>query len=208
MTRLQSFLLTAAVLVLAAGALAAQTQNIPLIQDQSDLEFVGQFNNNGADSLQFGYVSRMEGLDDIFTGTPQNETTARFTFVTHATTIRAITNGPFRIVNRVGTTTIYFNSGPSDFTNPASFSQGTPIQVSTYRQQVVVNLNQLTFLTTHMNTITDTHKFSIDGKNYRLGRVNGTFLTRYSGIVNSLDPVNFGWFGGTAVGTGAVPGRD
>jgi hypothetical protein len=204
MSRLRSFLLAMGMVILAAGSLCAQTKEIPLLEDQNDLEFIGQFNNAGATSEQFGYISRIEGLDDIFSGAPQNETTALFTFVTHATTIRVVINGPLRIVNRTGTTTIYLNNGPSDFSNPASFSQGTPIQVSTYRQQVVLNMVTLTFVTTHMNTITETHGFSINGVDYRLGHTKGTFRTSYFAVVNSLAPVNSGWFGGNAVGADKI----
>ena len=70
--------------------------------------------------------------------------------MTNATTDRVIANGPLRIVNRTGSTTIYLNTPPSDFSNPGSFSQGTPIQVSTYRQQVVLNTLTNAFVTTHM----------------------------------------------------------
>jgi hypothetical protein len=204
MTRLRSFLLATGMVILAAGTLCAQTNEIPLLEDQNDLEFIGQFNNVGTTSEQFGYISRIEGLDNIFSGTPQNETTALFTFVTHATTDRVIINGPLRIVNRTGTTTIYLNNGPSDFSNPSSFSQGTPIQVSTYRQQVVLNMVTLTFVTTHMNTITETQKFSINGADYRLGHTKGTFRTSYFAVVNTLAPVNSGWFAGNAVGADKI----
>jgi len=192
-------MLAVSMMILIAVPLVAQTV-IPLAEDQNDLEFVGQFQTNGPDSLQFGYISRIEGLNNVFSGTPHNETTALFTFVTHATTYQLILNGPFRVVDRTGTTTIYLNNGPSDFNNPASFSQGTPIQTSTYRQHVIVNLNTLTFTTTHMNTITDTEMFSRNGVNYRLGHPNDMFRTSYQGVVNSLDPVNHVWFAGSAVG--------
>jgi len=63
-----------------------------------------------------------------------------------------MTRPVFAIVNRTGTTTIYLNNASSDFSNPASFSQGTPIQVSTYRQQVIANTLTNAFVTVHMNT--------------------------------------------------------
>src|SRR5712671_3348504 len=139
MTRLRNLLLVAGITILTAGSLAAQTKVISMLEDQNVLEFVGQFNNTPTTSQQFGYISRIESLDNAFNGASQSEATAQFTFVTNATTDRVIANGPLRIVNRTGTTTIYLNTPPSDFSNPASFSQGTPIQVSTYRQQVVLN---------------------------------------------------------------------
>ena len=208
MTRFKQFQALAGIVVLAACSTHAQTRTIPMLEDQNDLEFVGQFQNSLTTSEQYGYVSRIEGLDNIFSGTPQNETTALFTFVTHANTDRVIGNGPERIVNRTGTTTIYLNTGPSDFSNPASFSQGIPIQVSTYRQQAVLNTNVLTFITTHMNTITETHPFWLDGVYYRLGHRDDTFRTSYLGVTTAATLPNTGWFGGNAVGAGILFRRE
>jgi hypothetical protein len=205
MTRLRNLLLAAGFTILTAGSLAAQTKIIPMLEDQNVLEFVGQFNNTPSTSQQFGYVSRIEGLNDTFNGNPQSEATALFTFVTNATTDRVIANGPLRIVNRTGTTTIYLNTPPSDFSNPASFSQGTPIQVSNYRQQVVLNTLSNAFVTTHINTITEAHAFWLNGTSYRLGRVSETFRTSYSGQGNTPGAVPSGWFGGNAVGADAPP---
>lgn len=203
MTRLGSLLLAAGITILTAGSLAAQSKVISMQENQNVLEFVGQVNNTATTSQQFGYVSRIEGLDDTFNAAPQNEASALFTFVTNATTDRVIANGPFRIVNRTGTTTIYLNTPPSDFSNPNSFSQGTPIQVSTYRQQVVLNTLTNAFVTTHMNTVTETRAFWLNGRSYRLGRVSETFRTSYSGQSNTPGAVPSGWFGGNAVGADA-----
>src|ERR1700694_3187003 len=128
--------LVLALVVVAAAVPAALA--IPIPADDAALEFVGQFNNVGAASQQFGYLSKIQGLSTVFSGTPENETTAMFTFVTNATNVRVVNNGPIRIVNRVGTTTIYLNTTPADFNNPASFSSGTPIQVSDYTQQAIL----------------------------------------------------------------------
>lgn len=181
------------------SAAAQKAIEVPLSQDQVVYEFVGQFNNNGNASQQFGYLSNVNGLDGIFSGEPQDETTAMLTFVTNANTDRVIVNGPFKILNRTGTTTIYLNTPPSDFTNPATFSQGTPIQVSDYRQQVIVNTSTSSFQTVHTNTVTSTKPFSLNGNMYRLGQVGGSFRTEYSGQVNPNAPPS-GWFGGNAVG--------
>jgi len=200
MTQLRSYLALAGLVIFSFGTLAAQTKIIPMTEDQNVLEFVGQFNNTPTTSEQFGYISRIEGLNDTFAGTPQNESTAQFTFVTNATTDRVIANGPLRIVNRTGTTTIYLNTPPSDFSNPASFSQGTAIQVSSYRQQVVLNTLTNAFVTTHMNTITNSSAFWLNGKRYRLGSVGETFRTSYSGQSNTPGASPSGWFGGNAIG--------
>ena len=136
---LASVMFAALTCVSAPAQKPAKVTNVPITEDQVVYEFVGQFNNNGSASQQFGYLSKVNGLDGIFNGEPENETTAILTFVTNANTDRVIVNGPFKIINRTGTTTIYLNTPPSDFTNPATFSQGTPIQVSDYSQQVILN---------------------------------------------------------------------
>jgi hypothetical protein len=200
MTQLRTFLALAAVTVLSVASLAAQTKVIPIAEDRNVFEFVGEFNNTATTSQQFGYISRIQRLDGIFSGTPENESTALFTFVTNATTDRVIANGPLRVINRTGTTTIYLNTAPSDFSNPASFSAGTPVQVSEYRQQVVLNTLTNAFVTTHMNTVTSTHAFWLNGTNYRLGRVGDTFRTSYSGQSNTPGSTPSGWFAGNAVG--------
>jgi len=135
-TRQVSFWLEA-VLVLITSAAASAQITIPITEQQVVYELIGEFNNSGLASQQYGYLSSVTGLDNAFSSTiTKNETTALFTFVTNATTFQVVNHGPFRIVDRTGTTTIYLNSGPSDFSDPSSFSQGTPIQVSSYRQQV------------------------------------------------------------------------
>jgi hypothetical protein len=181
------------------SAAAQMVTKVLLIEDQVVYEFVGQFNNNGSASQQFGYLSTVNGLGGIFSAEPENETTAMLTFVTNANTDRVIVNGPFKILNRTGTTTIYLNTPPSDFNNPATFSQGTPIQVSDYHQQVIVNTVTNSFETVHTNTITSTSVFSLNGTMYRLGRVGSSFRISYSGQVNPTAPPS-GWFGGNAVG--------
>lgn len=192
----------------AAGALVAIGLNgaaqitLPISEQQVLYEMTGEFNNSGTASQQFGYFANITGLDNVFSSTSiKNETTALFTFVTNATTIQVVTSGPFRIVDRTGTTTIYLNNGPSDFTNPATFSQGTPIQVSTYRQQVILNTLNNTFVTVHTNTITDVETFTLDGTTYRLGQLGKTFRTTYSGQANTPGGVPSGWFAGTSIGS-------
>jgi hypothetical protein len=188
-------------LIFAVACCSAQT--VQLVEDEPSLEFVGQFNNSGAASQQFGYISNIRGLSSIFSGVPQNEATAQFTFVTNATTLRVIANGPLRVVNRTGTTTVYLNTSPADFTNPASFSSGTPIQVSEYSQEVIINILTNAFTTTHMNRITTVNSFMLNGQKLRLGSVGSSFRTHYSGQVNTPGSAPSGWFAGYAVGVDA-----
>ena len=207
MTRLISCLMVLALSVLTLGQMPAQVVSIP--QDQVVYEFVGQFNNTPTTSQQFGYISTAKGLSPIFASdTTQDETTAMLTFVTNATTDRVIVNGPFKIINRTGTTTIYLNTPPSDFNNPSTFSQGTPVQVSSYSQQVISDGDTKTFVTVHVNTVTQVSPFTLNGKVYRLGRVGNSFRTNYSGEVNITGSGPTGWFGGNAVGMGTKWDRD
>src|SRR5215470_3141187 len=196
-------LAVAVVALLTCGVIAAQDQPalLPISEDRPSLEFVGQFINSGTSSQQFGYFSNVRGLNHIFTGTPQNEATAMFTFFTQATTLSVMTNGSVRVLHRVGTTTIYFNPNPAgDFNNPSSFQQGTPISVSNYSQQVVVDLVSGSFTTAHLNDITATTPFWLNGVQYQLGQVGRSFRTHYLGHVNSPGLLPSGWFGGYAVG--------
>jgi len=186
--------------VLSGTMAAAQAQVISFPQDKKIFEVVGQFNNSGTSSVQYGYLSNLRGLATIFTGEPQNESTALFTFVTNATTNRVISNGPFLIVNRTGTTTFYLNTPPSTFSDPASFGQGTPIQVSSYQQQVILNTQTGSFNTIHFNLVTSAPVFSLNGKLYRFGTVGTAFRTLYSGQVNGGTPPPSGWFSGYALG--------
>ena len=115
--------------------------------------------------------------------------------------MRVVSSGPLRIVNRVGTTTIYFNTSPAgDFNNPGSFQLGTPIQVSKYRQQVVFNTITSSFTTVHTNRITSNTPFSLRGHTRRLGAVGLSFRTSYFGYIDPAGGTPSGWFGGYATG--------
>ena len=192
----------ASVLVLISAGLASAQTTIPITEQQVLYEMIGEFNNSGSASEQFGYFVDITGLDNVFSSTStKNETTALFTFVTNATTFQVVNNGPFRIVDRTGTTTIYLNNGPSDFPNPATFSQGTPIQVSNYRQQVIINTLTNSFVTVHTNTVTDVETFTLNGVAYRLGQLGKSFRTTYSGQANTPGASPSGWFAGTSIGS-------
>lgn len=200
-TRRLNLCLAAVLVLISVGAASAQI-TIPITEEQVLYETIGEFNNSGSASQQFGYFADITGLDTLFSSTStKNETTALFTFVTNATTIQVVNNGPFRIVDRTGTTTIYLNNGPSDFTNPATFSQGTPIQVSDYRQQVIINTLTNTFVTVHTNTVTYVETFTLNGVAYRLGQLRKSFRTNYSGQINTPGAIPSGWFAGTSTGS-------
>src|SRR5688572_5642342 len=79
------------------------------------MELVGQVLNVPMTPIsnQYGYLSFLDGVDPVFTSTPHDETTARFSFTTAATTTQVINNGQLRIVDRTGSTTIYLDDVPN-----------------------------------------------------------------------------------------------
>ena len=182
-------------------------------------EVVGQVTNfppasagQPATSQQYGYLSLINGLtaDQIFTtANPalQNETTARFTFFTDAVTERVISNGRLRIVNRIGTTTIYLDETPDgDFSNRDTFRDGTPVLTMAYRQQVITDTGEgipvipgsATFTVMNLLTATALQTFEIGGANYRLGKRRDQFRQFYSGAPPATTPPS-GVFAGYAV---------
>src|SRR3984893_14083503 len=99
-------------------ALAAVCASAPLwasnaFHGQILMEYVGQVINGipaPASSTQLENLHGVAGVDSSL----------QFTFYTEATTVKAVANGPLRIVDRTGTTTIYLASTPGDFSNPTS----------------------------------------------------------------------------------------
>jgi hypothetical protein len=181
----------------------------PLTTPIGDIAFevVGQVTNLPPTTTnQYGYLSLINGLSagQIF-ATPnpaaQNETTALFTFFTDAVTERVIVNGRLRIINRTGTTTIYFDETPDgNFANPDSFRDGTPIVVTDYRQQVILDTgDDGTFTVMNLLTIVSTEPFEIGGERFRLGKTGDHFRQFYSGAPPTGTPALNGVFAGYAV---------
>lgn len=185
-------------------------------------EVVGQVTNfppagpgQSATSDQYGYLSLINGLEasQIFSTTDpalQNETTAHFTFFTDAITERVISNGRLRIVNRTGTTTIYFNETPNgDFSNRSTFRSGTPIVRMEYRQQVILDVGEMvvglpgtgTFTVMNLLKVAELQTFEIEGERYQLGKLRDQFRQFYSGAPPAAIPPH-GVFAGYAVSIG------
>ena len=196
-------------LLLGNGILNAQdVRTIIVREDRPDLTFVGQFSGSATGSLQYGYLARIEGISNVFNSvTVKNETTAMFTFVNNATNVQVVNNGPMRVVSRKGTTTIYYHQeGGANFADQSSFAVGTPIQVSDYDQQVMIEpAVSFPFQTTHLNTVTSTQSFALGGELLRLGRKRDAWRTHYLGHQNvGTSPVT-GYFVGYAVGVSRDP---
>ena len=155
------------------------------------MELVGQVNNDGASSFQFGYLSYINGIDTatIFAGIPQNETTALFSFYNDTTTRRVINNGPLRIIDRDGTSAIYFNAVPDgDFATPASFTDGTLVLAASLRHQVIIDTITGSFTATFVLTVTSNESFWLGDKNFRLGKVGQTLRLTFIGHLNTPAP--------------------
>jgi hypothetical protein len=175
-------------------------EEIKVGEGQVLYEIIGQvINSTPTTSTQFGYYTYIKGIDGLFAGAPENETTAWFTFHRETTNLRVTVNGPLRIISREGTTTVYLNAAPAgDFSNPDSFRAGTPIQISTLRQQVIVDTVSQTFTVVNQDTITSSTHFSVNGTTYQIGKAGDVFRTTKNGHLSG--PVPSGYFAGYSVG--------
>src|SRR6266487_2419460 len=95
-------------------------------------ELVGQFQNSATGvvpvtHIHYGYLSWVQGVSP-FGAAPQDEKSAIFTFFADGKTSPIQVNGPLRFGTRVGTLTVYRDpSTNSDFANPDTFRDGTPV---------------------------------------------------------------------------------
>jgi hypothetical protein len=181
-----------AVLVLAAVFASAPLWADEVFRGQILMEYVGQVINGTptpASSNQFGNLQAVSRVDPSL----------QFTFYTQAETVKAVANGPLRIIDRTGATTIYLTSAPGDFSNPDSFRSGSPVQVSTLQQQVIVDTSTGAFTVVNVNTITSATEFLSDGEEVQLGKVGQSFRTVLNGHLNAPGMSPTGWFGGYAV---------
>lgn len=210
-------LLTAVLVATVSPAGAAQKLPSPffgaLPEDQVAFEVIGQVKSSPspgpglpATSVQYGYLSYVAGLTDDQTYLPggaQNETTAFFTFYNESKTLRVTSHGRFTIIVREGTMTIYYNAAPAgDLTtpNPDSFRSGVPVQVSTWRHQVIFEPTPSgLFFVTFMNTIQTSQSFDAGGRFMRIGRPGDMFRISLVGGPDPAGLVN-GKFAGTAIG--------
>ncbi|MEO8426840.1 MAG: hypothetical protein ABI651_06985 [Verrucomicrobiota bacterium] len=196
-------LTTASSLERAQASESRSHENVEMIKvDEGQLlyEIIGQvINLTPTTSTQFGYYTYIKGVDGLFAGTPENESTAWFTFHRETTNLRVTVNGPLRIISREGTTTVYLNAAPvGNFSDPDSFRVGTPIQISTLRQQVIVDTVTQAFTVVNQDTITSTSRFSVNGTTYQIGKAGDVFRTTKNGHLSG--PVPSGYFAGYSVG--------
>jgi hypothetical protein len=187
----------------AAGHRALGATGVRQIR-QLSFEFVGQFQNSPAGvtpatHVHYGYLSYVGGTP-AFRASPQDETTALFTFFADAATLRVIVDGPLRIVTRVGRLSIFRDPSPDgSFGRPDTFRDGARVLVGTFRQQVVTNTVTGSFTTFHRVRIVSTRTFQVSGKKLQLGRRGQTFRIEFNGQGNMPGPPS-GYFGGYGVG--------
>ncbi len=180
--------------------LEAGAQPITLSEGEPAFEYIGNENDSGAIAKQFGYLSYVMGLP-AFNGTPEDVGHANFTFFTEALTQRVTTNGTLVILDRTGTTSVYLSTSPGSFSDPERFRSGSPIQVSTMAQQLILDTTTRDFTAVNVNTVTQATDFTLVGKQYRLGNVGDQFRTTLRGKANPAAPPGF-FIAGYAVGTG------
>lgn len=180
--------------------LPAGAQPITFTEGEPAFEYVGNENDSGALSKQFGYLSYVMGLP-AFNGTPEDVAHANFTFFTEALTQRVTTNGTLVILDRTGTTSVYLSTSPASFSDPDRFRHGSPIQVSTMTQQLILDTTTRDFTAVNVNTVTQTTEFTLAGKQYQLGNVGDRFRTSLRGKANIAAPPGF-FIAGYAVAVG------
>lgn len=191
--RTTSTLILTAVLLLAgmSAPVFPQGKTSTAVADVQ-FEFVGQVLNPSANaSIQLGYLTFISGVSgiELFNAGPQNETTALLTFYNDTFTERVINNGPLRIINRVGTTTIYLDAAPDgDFARPDSFRDGVPVQTSELKHQVIIDTITGAFTTTFVNTIISSDYFGLGSQNVLLGKVGQKFRMTVFGHTNTASP--------------------
>lgn len=155
-------------------------------------ELIGQvLNVNPSQSLQYGYLSRVSGLDPVATQarSPITEATALLTFYNDTTTQQVINNGPLRVIDRTGTATIYFNAGGGgDFGTPDSFRAGKPVQTSTLRHQVVIDTSTGYFTASFELAVNSVTVFTIAGASYHLGNVGQVYHWNVYGKLTATGP--------------------
>ncbi len=137
------------------------------------LEFIGQGQVvTPAEVYQYGYFTHVAGVENVFSGTPNNAATAFFTFMNKLSTTRATPHGPLTIVDRKGTTTIYLNpAGGASFEAPASFEAGTAVLTASLRHQVILDTaNGNTIFMQFDLTVISAETFTVGDQKHRLGR--------------------------------------
>jgi hypothetical protein len=188
--RLTLTLLATALLGLAGAALATGRPDHP--SPTILWELVGQVINGGAGgpsaSVQFGNLL----------GSPCAAPEAALTFYTEATTTRATSNGPLRVIDRTGTTTVRLAPAAGDFASPETFRTGTVVQTSRLEQHVIVDTSTSAFSVVNVNSVSPGGAAPSGWTCPELLRPGARIRTELHGHVNAPGSTPTGWFGGFA----------
>ena len=183
-------LLAAAFLSLAGAALASSRPEHP--SPGILWELVGQVINGGASgpsvSVQFGNLL----------GSSCSAPDAALTFYTDATTTRATSNGPLRIIDRTGTTTVRLAPAAGDFASPETFRAGTVVQTSRLEQQVILDTSTGAFTVLNVNTVSPGGTAPSGWSCPELHRPGAFTCPRSSVRMRAPGGTPTGWFGGFA----------
>ena len=178
--------LAAVVLVTTTSTVFPQSKNSNAVGDVV-FEFIGQASAPTATlaQTQYGYLTYLNDVSEsepIFNPGPQNETTALLTFYADTTVLRVTNNGSLRIIDRLGTMTIYLDNTPDgDFANPESFRDGLPVQTSELRLQFILDTLTGAFTVSSVHTITSSDFFHLGFGNFLLGKRGQKFRRTMSG---------------------------
>lgn len=198
---------------LAAAALAAPNPMAAFLPAEGvSLEFIGQGRVvTAAEVYQYGYFTHVAGVENVFGGTPNNASTAFFTFMNKLSTTRATPHGPLTVVDREGTTTIYLNpAAGASFDSPASFEVGTPVLTANLRHQVILDTaNGNTLLMQFDLTLISAESFTVGDQEHRLGRPGQKMTWIIYGRPNTStsQPGQFVFAGAALSHNPAPPGR-
>ncbi len=175
-----------------AGSLRAHEHRLDVKIGEVAFTLMGQVTNTPPDqSAQFGYLPTITGLTGLFASPTEDETTAFFTFYNDTTTKAVRHIGPLTIIEREGTTTVYYNVAPhASFADPNSFRDGEAVLVMDLKQQVILDTITGAFSVVMSNDVTAVSSFLKDGTEWQLARRNGQFRWALQGHLNATPPPN------------------
>jgi hypothetical protein len=156
-------------------------------------ELVGQLENSApgvtpVTHIHYGYLAWLQGVS-ASAAAPRSEATAEFTFFADGKTSPAVSDGPLRMITRVGTLTIYRDPlRNSDFANPNTFRDGTRVLVAQYRHQPITSTLTNAISLFSRARITFTRPFPTGHGMVQLGKVGETFDEHYVGQGNMPGP--------------------
>ncbi len=158
------------------------------------MELVGHVTNfptTPPTSHQYGYLTRLADLEALFleAAAVRDESTARYTLFTDCVATSVVMDGTLRRVHREGSTTLYQIIAPARFAAPESFRAGTPIQLSRFTQDVVVDTLSQRFTVVNVNEISSATPFDAgDGRLLQLGEPGERFTTHLEGRMHAQGP--------------------